>query len=51
MINSNNNKVFYSIRLKEFIRVVILLCGFIADQSEKRHYTNHIGGNSEHSGV
>ena len=51
MMNPNNNKVFYSIRLKEFVRVVLLPCGFMADQPGKRHYTNHAGGNSEYGGV
>ena len=51
IIDPNNNKLFYSTKLKEFISVVLHSYSFIADQPRKWHYTNHAGGNSEYGRV
>jgi len=51
IMDPNNNKLFYSSELKEFINVVLQPCGFMADQPGKRSYTNHAGGNSEYGGM
>jgi len=51
MMDPNNNKLFYSKVLKQFISVVLYPCGFMADQPGKRYYSNHAGGNSDYGGV
>ena len=50
-INLNNKKIFYCTRVKKCIRIVLILCGFIANQPVKRHYANHTGENSEYGKV
>ena len=35
MMNPNNNKLFCSTQFKEFMTIILHLCGFMADQPEK----------------
>ena len=51
MMNPNNNKLFYSAKMKESITIVAHPRSFIEDQLRKRCCTNHAGGNSKHSRV
>ena len=47
MIDPNDNKIFRSTELKEFVGIVLHPCSFIANQPGKRSYINHTGSNSE----